>query len=229
VPPIECFVRGEYMRQHKDGFATTYPCVIFGMASIPGQVPLFHFLMEDGGIWWRMPISAFCHKTDAPALPLSDLVLWDSFSRFPSVTRFELLANKRVSYRSRSNTEHWGTYLFTIDWCAPDGTGFAETPGQHKCGHVLALDDGNYAIQPNNRVLVFEPSYTPSFGKPVLERLVSDRIYSVEVEPKWLVDGGARYDTPTVEHDPAVEPAPVARNAKRPRARALPRRQRRRA
>lgn len=198
IPPIECFVRAEYMRQHKDSQGTIHPCVIFGLASIPGQVPLFHFLMEDGGIWWRMPIAAFCQHACQP-LPLSELMMWDSFSRFPAVTRFEMLANKRLVYRSRSNVKRWGRYLFTIDWSAPDGTGFSETPGQHKCGHVIALDDGNFAIQPNNRVLLFEPSYTPQFEKPILERLVSDRIYSVETEPKWLVDGGERYDTPTRE------------------------------
>jgi hypothetical protein len=29
-------------------------------------VPLFHFIMEDEGLWFRMPIHAFCHKENAP-------------------------------------------------------------------------------------------------------------------------------------------------------------------
>ncbi len=179
------------MRQHKDGFETRLPCVIFGVASLPGQVPLFHFLTADGGIWWRMPISAFCHIEDAPTADLGDLCLWDSFSYQVSVNRFEFLANKRMAYRDRHNVTAEGRYLFTLDWC---GTGFAEVPGQHKCGHVIARDDGNYAIQPNNRLLVFEPSFTTQYGKPVIERLISDRLYTVEDRPKSILSDDERYD-----------------------------------
>lgn len=196
LPPIECYVRCEYMRQHKDSHGDVMPCVIFGMASIPGQTPLFHFLGPDGGIWWRMPLHAFCHKPDAEPIDLHEIALWDSFSYHPSITRFSLLANKRMTYRSRSNVDRSGRYLFTIDWCSPDGTGFAETPGQHKCGHLIELDCGNYALQPNNRVHVFEPSYTPNFRSPTVQRMVSDRIYTAEDQPKYLMTDGEAYDTP---------------------------------
>lgn len=199
LPPIECFVRHEFMRQHRDGHGDVSPCVVFGMASIPGQTPLFHFLCPDGGIWWRMPLSALCHKPGAKPLPLHEIVLWDSFSYFASATRFSLLANKRMTYRSRSNVERDGRYLLTIDWASPDGQGFAETPGQHKCGHLIELDDGNYALQPNNRVWCFEPSYTTSFRKPELERLVSDRIYTAEDQPRYVLSDSESYETPTMD------------------------------
>ena len=32
-------------------------------------------------------------------------------------------------------------------------TEHSEIPQEHKCGHILALDNGNYSIQPNNRIL----------------------------------------------------------------------------
>ena len=196
LPPIECFVRAEFMRQHKDGHGVTFPVVIFGMASLAGQTPLFHFLAPDGGIWWRMPLHAFCHKADAAPLDLGELVLWDSFSYHASVTRFNLLANKRMVYRSRSNVEREGRYLLTIDWYSPDGAGFAETPGQHKCGHLIEIDDGNFALQPNNRVWLFEPSCTTQFREPLIERLVSDRIYTAEAQPRYQITDGEAYETP---------------------------------
>ena len=37
---------------------------------------MFHFLMEDGGLWWRAPISAFCTKPGVKELPLDELVMW---------------------------------------------------------------------------------------------------------------------------------------------------------
>jgi hypothetical protein len=39
-------------------------------------------------------------------------------------------------------------------------TEHSEIPDQHKCGHVLALDNGNYAVMPNNRILWSIPSFT---------------------------------------------------------------------
>ena len=65
IPPIECFVRGNFLRNQEDSFDKKYKCLIFGVTSLPSQVPLFNFLMEDGGVWWHAPISAFCSKEDA--------------------------------------------------------------------------------------------------------------------------------------------------------------------
>jgi hypothetical protein len=194
VPLIECFVRAEYMRQHKDSHGVLLNALIFGVASLPGQVPLFHFQLEDGGIWWRMPISAFCHKKDAPAVCLEELVLWDSFSYDVSVLKFDWLMNKKMEYISRSRARRSGRYLFTLDWADPAGLGAAELPGQHKCGHVIELDDGNYAIQPNNRLRCFDPSFTTHFGENIIDRLLSDRIYTVEQSPKWMLSSDAAFD-----------------------------------
>lgn len=194
IPWIGCWVRAEFMRQLKDGHGEFFACNIFAVASLPNQTPLFHFHTEDGGIWWRMPIHAFSSKLGAPPLPLEELVLWDSFSYHCQAIRFDWLWNKRIEYRSRSGVTRAGRYLFTLDWCDPTGTTIAEAPGQHKCGHVIELDCGNYAIQPNNRLLAFDPSFTTRYGKPVIERLLSDRLWSVEDKPKWQFSDDEKYD-----------------------------------
>jgi uncharacterized membrane protein (UPF0182 family) len=41
-------------------------------------------------------------------------------------------------------------------------TEHSEIPDQHKCAHILALDNGNYAAQPNNRILWNISSFTTS-------------------------------------------------------------------
>ena len=89
IPPIECYVRGNFLRDQVDSHDLKFPCVIFGVASIPDRAPVFHFLMEDGGVWWRAPINAFCDTLDAPEVDIHDLVLWNSFSSHISVTIFE--------------------------------------------------------------------------------------------------------------------------------------------
>jgi hypothetical protein len=197
TPAIECFVRGNYLRDQKDSHDLYFPCIIFGVASIPDRVPMFHFIMEDGGIWWRMPPSAFCQRPDVPEPDIHDIILWNSFSPYITVTRFNAIADMRMRYTDRNRVEHSGKYLFTLDWHSPDGNipdlGYSENVGQHKCGHVIALDDGNFAIQPNNRVRIFDPSFTVK-REPVIHRLINTHKFSVEDAAKWVTSDNQDYD-----------------------------------
>jgi len=120
IPPIECYVRGNYLRDQKDSHDKYFECAVFGFSSIPKQVPLFHYMMTDGGIWWRAPISAFCKKPDTPEMPLNELMLWDSFSYNVSVTKFYQLDGCKMIYTTRRKKQVEGKYLFTIDWSAGD-------------------------------------------------------------------------------------------------------------
>ena len=74
IPPFEAFIRAEFLRNMEDSHGVKLPCMVFGMASVPGSAPLFHFMMEDGGLWWRMPIHAFSWKDDAPLVPDEDKI-----------------------------------------------------------------------------------------------------------------------------------------------------------
>lgn len=147
--------------------------------------------MEDGGLWWRMPINAFCQTPGVPEQDIHDLVLWNAFSPFITVTKFNAISGMRVSYRDRHKKEHSGIYLFTLDWHMPESNvgdhGYSENVGQHKCGHVIALDNGNFAIQPNNRVRLFDPSFTVK-EEPVIHRLLHTKKYSVEDAAKWVTE-----------------------------------------
>jgi len=192
IPIIECYVRGNFLRDQKDSHDKYFEVGIFGFSSIPNRVPMFHFLMEDGGLWWRAPISAFCTKPGVKELPLDELVMWDCFSYNVSVTTFYEIAGCTMQYTSRRKVKRKGKYLFTIDWCAGDfnelNFGYSEKPDQHKCGHVIELDDGNYAIQPNNRLKMFDASMGVDPNKNLINRLVSSKIYSVENSAKWITD-----------------------------------------
>ena len=118
--------------------------------------------------------------------------MWDSFSYNFGVTTFFQLAGSKMSYVSRRKVKREGTYLFTIDWCAGDfnelNFGYAETPDQQKCGHVIELDDGNYEIQPNNRLRAFDPSLAADPSEPLINRLVNTQTWSVENTSKWITD-----------------------------------------
>lgn len=197
IPIQQWWVRGNYLRDQQDSHDLLFPCAVFGVASCVGKPPLFHFFMEDGGIWWRMPISAFCTKPDTEPMALEQLVLWDCLSSYITVTEFDALSGMRMRYTDRNRVEHYGNYLFTLDWHHNDPNltdcGYSMTPNEHKCGHVIGLDNGNIAIQPNNRVRIFEPSFTVE-ENPVIERLVNTHDWTVEVADKWTTENSGRFN-----------------------------------
>ena len=88
---------------------------------------------------------------------LDELELWDCFSYYPAVTVFDFIAGQECKYLGKDKKFYTGEYLFTIDWAHPDpnilDVDHSEVPQEHKCGHFIALNNGNYAIQPNNRML----------------------------------------------------------------------------
>jgi len=174
IPPIYCQIRREYLYDLKHNKGETEDCVVFGIASIPGRAVLFHTLLTNGAIFWRLPISAFIQKgfecSGVPNQNLVDLELWNSFSYYPSVNTFDFLIGQKCKYLGVDKKFYAGEYLFTIDWAHPEpnilDTEHSEIPQEHKCGHVLALDNGNYAIQPNNRILWNVPSFTTATHWP---------------------------------------------------------------
>lgn len=174
IPPIYCQIRREYLYDLKLNKGQTEDCVVFGLTSIPGRAVLFHTLLTNGAIFWRLPISAFIQKgfecSGVPNQNLVDLELWNSFSYYPSVNTFDFLIGQKCKYLGVDKKFYASEYLFTIDWAHPEpnilDTEHSEIPQEHKCGHVLALDNGNYAIQPNNRILWNVPSFTTATHWP---------------------------------------------------------------
>ena len=58
-------------------------------ASMSGAATLFHIMLPNGAVFFRLPISAFFKKSydrdDVPDMPVDTLQLWNSFSYYPSV------------------------------------------------------------------------------------------------------------------------------------------------
>ena len=168
IPPIYCQIRREYLYDLQKHHGEAEDVVIFGIASIAGKAILFHCMLENGAIFYRLPISAFFQKhlqrTEVPDMQVHELQLWNCFSYHPSVHHFDFLSSARGKYRGIDKKFYPGDYLFTLDWASPDSNildiEHSEIPQEHKCAHVLALDNGNFAAQPNNRIIWNIPSFT---------------------------------------------------------------------
>lgn len=158
VPPFECWLRLEYAYDLRGHFGEFAPVLVLGLSSVEGQAIGFHCLTDRGALLSRMPLSALCHKQEAPVQPLDHLELWDCFSYSPAVHEFRRLSRTRVRTVLKDGREYEGTYMFTVDWFDSPESESAGDSGW-KCAHVLELDNGNYAAQPNNRILWFDPSW----------------------------------------------------------------------
>ena len=64
-------------------------------------------------------------------------------------------------------------------------TDHSEIPHEHKCAHIIALNNGNYAAQPNNRIIWDITSFT-----------VKDEIPDWKVQTsEWDVEDSGKFRT----------------------------------
>ena len=206
IPVQYAQVRKEYLYDLKSHHGEVEDCVIFGLASLAGKAVLFHCLLPNGAIYYRLPISAFIQRSYAisqvPRMRLDELELWNSFSYYPSVTTFDFLAGQECKYLGKDKKFYTGEYLFTIDWAHPEpnilDVDHSEIPQEHKCGHFIALNNGNYAIQPNNRVLWHVGNFTTKKEWPDYKTQTSE--WSVE-NKDWTTDDTDRMFYDIIQKD----------------------------
>jgi hypothetical protein len=148
IPFLRCWVRKQFISD-QEGLEEAYA---FAVQSWPGRALAFHVMLKSGAHYRGVPIHALALEQDAPLRAIGELQLWDCFTYHPVVHCYSYLREHEAICLTRSG-KMGGRYLFTVDWL-PDhtGPGFTHLPEQNKCGHVLALDDGNLCCLPTNRI-----------------------------------------------------------------------------
>lgn len=191
-PLVYTRIRREFLYDLESHHGEVEDCVWIGINSIPGRALGFTVLTRRGAQFTRLPIHAFCDHEGAPRIPLGSLELWDCFSAYPSIVQYQYLKDKPVRTYLRSHGWERGTYLFTVDWCAgdqPADLGDSEDP-EHKSAHVIRLENGCFAAQPNNRCIWLDPAYV---DQPLAEDEVRSIGYRTQsrrwsVEKDWHVE-----------------------------------------
>ena len=186
-PEFECWIRKEFLYDQKKGEGEFVRCVVFGISSIPGRAIGFHCLTEVGATIWRVPIHALVHRIDAPKASLENLELWDCFSEHVSVAEFDFLSEQKVQVWLRDGNAYPGEYMFTLDWW---GSSSADGVGDigHKCAHIIELENGCYAAQPNNRILWSEQAFISEPFKERPDYLTNTHIWKCENGMKWQTE-----------------------------------------
>lgn len=192
LSPIPVFVKKEYLYDLQKGHGELTPGIWISVKSVMYKALYFETLLtEYGALFDKLPISAFVWKEDYDEenqLPLDVLQLWDCFDYHVTVIQKPLLS--RCQFFGKDKRMHDGEYIFTIDNAHPDTNvldmNFSEHDPEHKSFNIIQLDNGQFAAQPNNRIIWRDSSLTPEDLKTP-DFKVCTQNYAVEVEPKWSV------------------------------------------
>ena len=132
-------------------------------------------------------------------MPLDYLQLWDCLSYDITVLKKSQLQSMRCKFKLKNGDWQYGVYMFTVDSAHPDfnilDTGFSEDIEDHKSYNFIKCDNGQFAAQPNNRLIILEPSSNPKELK-MPDFKVATKRWSVETESKWALG-----DTNTVMYE----------------------------
>ena len=186
LPAQHVWVRKEYLRDLKDGHGEFVKGVWVSAKSLPGRALYFEtYLPEYGGLYDKLPISAFLSEPKLPErdLPLEELQYWNCMDYGVVAVVKQFIASMAAVARLRCGEKMGGEYLFTLDnyHASVDGIDYStsEQPSEHKSMNVLALENGQFCAYPNNRMLLYDVSLTPD--KPLIPDFkTSSHFFSVE-------------------------------------------------
>jgi hypothetical protein len=208
IAPIEVFIRKEFLYDFtKDNKGKLLGEDEYESAhwittkSIPNQALYFESFVHDyGALYDKLPIHAFVWKTDIDKnnlYPLDWLQLWDCFSYNISIIKKQRLRNARCEVIMKNRSKAPGCYLFTIDSCSSDPNemdiSWSETPNEHKSFNIIKLDNGQFAAQPNNRILWKHQSQTLSTNLKIPYFKFSTRTWVCENSDRWSAAGSTTF------------------------------------
>lgn len=182
-----CYLRKEHMYQHKKHVGEFDKVLVFGAQSCSGKALTFHILTDYGIVRSRVPIHMLCSSPEAKPMPLDYLQLWDCFHENVSVIEYDTLHDCRAKVVLKDGTTHWGNYMMTFDWYR---NGYSDEPTQYKSLHMINLDNGNYTLQPNNRIYWKNMSFVTKPFPINPDFLVDDKEWKCEsASDRWIING----------------------------------------
>jgi len=198
LPPVKCFVKREFLYNFERGHGELEPAIWVSLKALRGQVFRIESLLPNyGALYDKLPIHAYVWRTDhTGTLPIDQLQLWDCMGyRFTIVEKIGL-RNLGVKFMGKDRECYHGQYMFTVDFCA-DGqdidTGFTEVAEEHKSFNFIKLENGQFAIQPNNRCQWYDQSLVPmEIKRPDFQ--AARHLWTVDGTRKWSAGSDWFYD-----------------------------------
>jgi hypothetical protein len=138
----------------------------------------------------KLPISAFLSRPETPEhdLDLANLQFWNCMDYGVRCIEKQFIGSMDFVCNTRHFGAMSGEYLFTLDNFHPDiditNTNVSEVPEEHKSHNCILLENGQFALYPNNRIRIFDLSLTPQEPKTP-DFKVSTEYYQVEQGIRW--------------------------------------------
>jgi len=163
------FVDSAFIRKNGVGFE---PAVWFGVVSLYGRSWGLNVMLESGAVYRSLPPHAIAfNQTPEPIWAIGDAQMWDCYGDTFSLLEFSYLREMRVKTKDYS-----GVYLFTAAYF---GDGYSRTPEQGKEFSFIELENGRLTVQPTNRTLFEDLSFTVDTGVPT-DLLTQTEVWSCE-------------------------------------------------
>ena len=191
LPARKVWVRKEYLRDLKDGHGEFVEGVWVSAQSMPGRAFYFEtYLPEYAAMFDKLPISAFVSRpeTPTPDLDLPNLQFWNCMDYGVTAIHKQFIGSMDWEVRTRHFGCIRGTYECTLD-NYHEGTdtidySTSEIPEEHKSFNLIELENGQFALYPNNRCRIYDNSLTPEKPK-IPDFKVSTEYYQVENGTDW--------------------------------------------
>jgi len=185
IEPFYALIKKEHMFDYSEHIGEYESVCVFGARSVSNRALLFHVMTDSGVQRANVPISALVHIKNAPNMDLDNLQLWNCFGDEMTVCKFHYLENLRCQIIFKDKSVHWATYMMTFDW---ENNVYSNTPHEYKNGHLLKLDNGCFAIQPNNRILWRDSNFITKPHK--LDKIprykVDKKVFTCERSDRWI-------------------------------------------
>ena len=192
LPSYEVWVRKEYLTDHQSGHGEYVKGVWVSAKSIPGRAFYFEtYLPEYAAVYDKLPISAFLSpytfgknpEKPEPDMELHNLQFWNCMDYGVVAVTKQFIGSMHYEIMTRDYGAQPGTYICTLDnyHQDPDLVDYStsESPSEHKSHNLIELDNGQFALYPNNRMRIYDNSLTPKTPKTP-DFKVSTSYYQVE-------------------------------------------------
>lgn len=133
------------------------PAIWFGLSAYPARAWGCTVMLESGAIYRNLPPHALAFSpAPEPSWTIDQAQTWDCYGRAFSCHAYTYLHGLWAMVRA-GHEEYEGQYLFTV---APIGDGFSANPEQSKEFTFFRLENKRLTIQPTNRIVFIESSFT---------------------------------------------------------------------
>jgi hypothetical protein len=126
--------------------------ILHGVYAKNGQMMLTHVQLESGAHWSGLPLHVLTHKEITVDLP--QVEPWGCMGREITATHFPYLdGQKGKTLKEGYLFRHTG---IIIDW----NDGYSRYPQEHKPLSLVALEQGNFGLLPNNYFKIQDKHFT---------------------------------------------------------------------